>query len=87
MYKSELGGDVVMGCRFQPKPSNPDTDLKVTWHWITSASALEVYQMNKGQEHSISQEFQGRVKLLMEELKEGWAKLQVITGSDVFILK
>lgn len=84
LYVSEFGGDVVMGCSFQPKPANPAADLKVTWHRMTSGAAQEVYQMVNGEEHSTSPEYQGRVKLLTEELKDGWAKLQVRTGSDVF---
>ncbi|KAK2888389.1 hypothetical protein Q8A73_019837 [Channa argus] len=76
-YKSEFGGDVVMGCKFQPKPSNPQAQLKVTWHWLNSTIVREVYQLNNGLEHPASQEYKGRVRLLTEELKEGWAKLQV----------
>ncbi|GLD55223.1 uncharacterized protein AKAME5_000774600 [Lates japonicus] len=77
MYTSEFGGDVVMGCRFQPKLTNPQADLKVTWNWLSSTSSREVYQMNNGKEHSASPEYQGRVRLFTEELNEGWAKLQV----------
>ncbi|GAA6231911.1 uncharacterized protein LOC108879218 [Lates japonicus] len=77
MYTSEFGGDVVMGCRFQPKLTNPQADLKVTWNWLSSTSSREVYQMNNGKEHSASPEYQGRVRLFIEELNEGWAKLQV----------
>ncbi|XP_040915325.1 uncharacterized protein LOC121195737 [Toxotes jaculatrix] len=75
MYESEFGGEVVMGCKFQPKPANPDTDLKVTW--ITSTSGQEVYQMNNGVERMATEKYQGRVRLLKEELNQGWAKLQV----------
>lgn len=84
VYNSEFGGDVVMGCRFQPKPSNPDAELKVTWHRIAGSSVQEVYQWDKRVGNSASQEYLGRVKLLTEELQEGWAKLQVVTGSDAF---
>ncbi|KAM9338166.1 uncharacterized protein ABDE67_017725 [Symphorus nematophorus] len=79
MYESEFGGDVVMGCRFQPKLSNPDDHLTVTWHWISSTLLREVYRIDNGVEHLESQhpDYQGRVRLLTEELEEGWAKLQV----------
>lgn len=82
---SEFGGDVVMGCRFQPVPSNPDSVSKVTWHWILSNSVREVYRMERGQEKLSNQDpdFKGRVTLLTDELRNGWAKLQVISGSDV----
>lgn len=85
MYMSEFGGDVVMGCRFQPKLSTPDAYLKVTWHRIIPGSDQEVYRMDNGKEHLASQDlnYQGRVKLLGEELEDGWAKLQVSTGSEV----
>lgn len=66
-----------MGCSFQPKPANPAADLKVTWHRMTTSAAQVVYQMVNGAEHSASPEYRGRVKLLTEELKVGWAKLQV----------
>ncbi|XP_029372452.1 programmed cell death 1 ligand 1-like [Echeneis naucrates] len=77
VYTSEFGENVVMGCKFHPKPTNLTADLKVTWQWKTSSAAWEVYKMINGVEHSASQEYQGRVKLLTEELKDGWAKLQV----------
>ncbi|KAM7369101.1 hypothetical protein PAMP_013398 [Pampus punctatissimus] len=78
-YTSEIGGDVAMRCRFQPVPSNILTGLKITWHWITSHSAREVYMMDYGKENlsSWDPDFHGRVKLLTEELKKGWAVLQV----------
>ncbi|XP_076613405.1 butyrophilin subfamily 2 member A2-like isoform X2 [Chaetodon auriga] len=81
-YESEFGGDVVMGCRFQPKPSNPDDHLKVRWHWITSTlfrEFREVYRMDNGVEQLATQspDYQGRARLLTEELEEGWAKLQI----------
>lgn len=87
MYESQFGGDVVMGCRFQPKSSDPSADLKVTWHWIKPESDREVYQMNNGAERSASPEYQGRVRLLTEELREGWAKLKVITCIKLFPVK
>ncbi|XP_071322563.1 uncharacterized protein [Trachinotus anak] len=77
LYESEFGGNAVMGCRFQPKPSDLTADLKVTWHWKNSVATREVYQRINGQDHWPSQEYQGRVKLLTEELKKGWAKLQI----------
>ena len=80
-YKSEFGGNVVMGCRFSLKPARPNSDLKVTWHWTTDAPYQEVIRIDNGAEHSASQKYQGRVRLLTNELKDGWAKLQVITSS------
>uniref|UniRef100_UPI0037E86C46 programmed cell death 1 ligand 1-like n=1 Tax=Semicossyphus pulcher TaxID=241346 RepID=UPI0037E86C46 len=79
LYESEFGGDVVMGCRFKPKLSDPRADLKVTWNRIPSASGRHVLWMDNGKEHFESQDpdFQGRVKLLTDELKDGWAKLQI----------
>nr|XP_040054332.1 uncharacterized protein LOC120832246 isoform X2 [Gasterosteus aculeatus aculeatus] len=78
-YEAQFGGDVVMSCRFKPKPSNPQADLKVTWNWISSTSVREVYRMDNGEEVSASRDpdYRGRVKLFTEELKEGVAKLQV----------
>ncbi|XP_075945931.1 programmed cell death 1 ligand 1-like [Anarhichas minor] len=76
-YESTFGGDVVMGCRFQPKFSNPRADLKVTWHWTHLTSVREVYRMDNWEEHLGSQDYQGRVRLLTEELQEGWARLQI----------
>ncbi|XP_026153861.1 programmed cell death 1 ligand 1-like [Mastacembelus armatus] len=77
MYTSEFGEDVVMGCRFKPKPEDPQAQMRVTWHWITPTFTREVYQLDNGVEHVPSPEDHGRVKLLSDELKEGWAKLQV----------
>nr|XP_046231802.1 coxsackievirus and adenovirus receptor homolog [Scatophagus argus] len=79
MHKSEFGGDVVMGCRFKPELLNPQDHLKVTWHWIASSSEREVHQMDNNVEHLVSQhpDYRGRVRLLADELKNGWAKLQI----------
>lgn len=66
-----------MGCKFNPKPSYPHSDLNVTWHWITSSSVEDVIRLDNGVEHSASPKYQGRVRLLNEELKEGWAKLKM----------
>ncbi|XP_068609323.1 programmed cell death 1 ligand 1-like [Brachionichthys hirsutus] len=78
-YRSEFGGDVVMSCRFQPKLLNPQDYRKVIWYWISSTSAREVYRMDSGVERLTSQDpvYQGRVRLLTDELKEGWVRLQV----------
>lgn len=74
-YNSEFGGNVVMGCRFQPKPLNLRDSLKVTWHWITPNLDREVYRMdNLASQHP---DYQGRVMLLADALEEGWAKLQI----------
>lgn len=84
-YQSEFGGDVVMGCRFQPKLINPRDKLEVTWHRIKH-SPRKVYRMDNGTEDLAFQDpdYRGRVMLRTEELKDGWAKLQVNTGSEVF---
>lgn len=85
-YESEFGGDVVMGCRFQPKKSSPGDALKVTWHWVTQGSFREVYRIDNGVEQLANQspDYRGRASLLTEELEEGWAKLQVNTASKMF---
>ncbi|XP_047425023.1 uncharacterized protein LOC124996249 [Mugil cephalus] len=76
-YQSEFGGNVVMGCKFHPKPSTSKADLTVRWHWITQNSVQEVVKIVNGNESSDSHKFKGRVRLLTEELKNGWAKLQI----------
>ncbi|XP_041816499.1 CD276 antigen homolog isoform X2 [Chelmon rostratus] len=78
-YESEFGGDVVMGCRFQPKKSSPGDALKVTWHWVTQGSFREVYRIDNGVEQLANQspDYRGRASLLTEELEEGWARLQI----------
>ncbi|XP_034752640.1 butyrophilin subfamily 2 member A2-like isoform X2 [Etheostoma cragini] len=78
-YVSKFGGDVVMGCRFQPKLSNSHADLKVTWHSMTPIFVRDVYRMDNWKENLASQDsdYRGRVRLLTEELQKGWAKLQV----------
>ncbi|XP_056260138.1 immunoglobulin superfamily member 11-like isoform X1 [Seriola aureovittata] len=88
LYTSDFGGDVEMGCRFHPRVLNLTADLKVMWHWKTSSTVREVYQMINGQEHSASQEYQGRVELSKDELIDGWAKLKIsklrITDSGTY---
>lgn len=79
-YKSEFGGDVVMGCSFQPLPPANLTPITVTWHWISPGGPIrEVYRMENGLEklNSQHQDFQGRARLLTNELQKGWAKLQI----------
>lgn len=78
-YQAEFGGDVVMGCRFQPGLSVSASDLKVTWHWISSTSSREVYRLDKGLEQSATQDpiYRGRVALLRDEMENSWAKLKV----------
>ncbi|XP_061555446.1 programmed cell death 1 ligand 1-like isoform X1 [Phycodurus eques] len=78
-YKTELGGDVVMGCRFFPLSQHPYEDLTVSWHWISPARSREVYRMDRGQEQASFRhpDFRGRARLLTEQIKDGWAKLQV----------
>uniref|UniRef100_A0A8C6Q7C9 Ig-like domain-containing protein n=1 Tax=Nothobranchius furzeri TaxID=105023 RepID=A0A8C6Q7C9_NOTFU len=77
-YVSEYGGNVVMGCKFNAKPSDPQNSLKVTWHWRTSSQYLEVIQLSSTMEQSTSPRYQDRAKMLLNELKHGWAKLQVL---------
>lgn len=76
-YQSELGGDVVMGCRFQPGLSS--SDMKVTWNWISSTPTREAYRLDNGVEQSASQDlvYRGRAALLREELEDGLARLKV----------
>ncbi|XP_062269526.1 uncharacterized protein LOC133975561 [Platichthys flesus] len=76
-YESEFGRDVVMGCKFHPLPSNSDQDLKVSWHWIISGDSRDVYRINNGVEQPASPEYYGRVTLLKEQLRSGWAKLKL----------
>ncbi|XP_069019853.1 programmed cell death 1 ligand 1-like [Embiotoca jacksoni] len=77
MYVSEFGENIVMGCRFYPRPSHPQHDLKVAWLWVTPTTAQDVIQIDNGVKHSSSQKYQGRVEVLTEELKDGWAKLKI----------
>lgn len=79
MYKANFGGAVVMGCRFQPKLSSPLADLKVTWHWISSSLVRDVYRMDDWKENLASRDpdYLGRVRLLTDELQDGWAKLEI----------
>ncbi|KAM9734837.1 uncharacterized protein ACNS7B_014290 isoform 1-T2 [Menidia menidia] len=76
-YRSEFGGDVVMGCRFNLKPNHPESALKVTWYWTTAAPYQEVVGIDNGAEKNASQKYLGRARLLTDELKDGWAKLQM----------
>ncbi|XP_061525920.1 programmed cell death 1 ligand 1-like [Phycodurus eques] len=78
-YQAELGGNVIMGCRFFPLSQHPYEDLTVSWHWTSQARSREVYQMEKGQELNSSQhsDLRGRARLLTRQIKDGWAKLQV----------
>lgn len=87
-YASEYGGNVVMGCRFSPKPSHPQKDLKVTWLWTSASPYQEVIRKVNASEHSTSQKYEGRVRLLTDELQHGWAKIQVwFAGSVISALK
>lgn len=86
MYTSEFGESVVMGCKFNPKPSYPHPDLNVTWHWINSDSVQDVVRLDNGMARSESPKYRGRVQLLTEELAEGWAKLKVIPGTELLRL-
>lgn len=70
---------MVLGCRFRAGLS--PSDLKVTWHWISSASTREVYRLADGAEQTATQDpvYRGRAALLREELEDGWARLKVST--------
>ncbi|XP_061555447.1 programmed cell death 1 ligand 1-like isoform X2 [Phycodurus eques] len=58
---------------------HPYEDLTVSWHWISPARSREVYRMDRGQEQASFRhpDFRGRARLLTEQIKDGWAKLQV----------
>ncbi|KAK5620189.1 hypothetical protein CRENBAI_000686, partial [Crenichthys baileyi] len=81
-YLSEYGGNVVMGCRFSSEPGNTHRDLKVIWHLMVTNQYQEVIRIENNLEDIASPKYQGRVKLLTDELRNGWAKLQI---SDVRI--
>ncbi|XP_008422256.1 programmed cell death 1 ligand 1 isoform X1 [Poecilia reticulata] len=87
-YNSEYGGSVVMGCRFSSKPANPQNDLKVVWHLTDTGPDQEVIRLVDNLESSASSKFKGRVKLLTDELKNSWAKIQIsdlrITDSGTY---
>uniref|UniRef100_A0A671XVS6 Ig-like domain-containing protein n=1 Tax=Sparus aurata TaxID=8175 RepID=A0A671XVS6_SPAAU len=85
-YIAEFGGEVVMGCRFQPKLLSPNDNLMVTWQRVTSSPAWEVYRIDNGVEQSASQhpDYQGRVKLFTKELANGWAKLLRMNDSGTY---
>lgn len=87
-YLSKYGGDVVMGCRFSSNPANPQHDLKVIWQWMDAKPSEEVIRLGHNLENSTSPKYQGRVKLLTDELKNGWAKLKIsdlrITDSGIY---
>lgn len=71
-----------MGCRFSSKPANPQHDLKVIWYWMDSKPSEEVIRLGDNLVNSVSPKYQGRVKLLADELKNGWAKLKVFAGTE-----
>uniref|UniRef100_A0A672JE96 Ig-like domain-containing protein n=1 Tax=Salarias fasciatus TaxID=181472 RepID=A0A672JE96_SALFA len=75
-YNSEFGGTVVMGCRFSNKPSENLNNLKVSWLRVGSSSVLTA-RFDSGAEQTVSPAYHGRVELLTEELRDGWAKLQI----------
>ncbi|XP_061822030.1 programmed cell death 1 ligand 1-like isoform X2 [Nerophis lumbriciformis] len=78
-YAAELGEDVLMACRFFPLPPNPPQDVIVSWFWMASDSVREVCRLDNGVEQVGTQhpDFRGRARLLTEDIKDGWAKLQV----------
>ncbi|XP_024237142.1 programmed cell death 1 ligand 2 isoform X1 [Oncorhynchus tshawytscha] len=76
-HVAEFGGVVTMGCRFQPGGQGPD--LSVIWHRIWPPPVVEVYRLENRQEDLTSQnhQYRGRVRLVTEEMTNGWAKLEV----------
>lgn len=66
---------MVLGCKFQPGLSASDSNLKVSWHWISSTSSREVYRLDNGVYQD--PDYLGRATLLREELENNWAKLKV----------
>ncbi|CAN9504946.1 unnamed protein product [Ophioblennius macclurei] len=76
-YKSLLGEKVEMGCRFSHQPSQRHNNLKVTWQLIQSGPSVDVVRLDNGVEHADSPKFNGRVKILTEELNDGVARLQI----------
>ncbi|XP_019727576.1 programmed cell death 1 ligand 1-like isoform X2 [Hippocampus comes] len=78
-YRGELGGDVMMGCRFHPLSPHPYDDLMMAWYWISGSQFREVYRLDQGKEQVSFQhpDFRGRARVLMDGIKDGWARLQV----------
>lgn len=78
-YEAEFGADVVLACRFQPRPSNPQQNLEVQWHWVAPGPSREVYRLEGQAEQTESQSphYQGRATLLREHLEDGWIKLKI----------
>ncbi|KAK6315652.1 hypothetical protein J4Q44_G00131760 [Coregonus suidteri] len=76
-HVAEFRGDVTMGCRFQPGGRGPN--LSVIWHRIWPPPVVEVYRLENRQEDLTSQnpQYRGRVRLVTEEITNGWAKLEV----------
>ncbi|KAL0965855.1 hypothetical protein UPYG_G00286640 [Umbra pygmaea] len=76
-YLAEFHGDATMGCRFQP--GSQDLNLSVIWHRISPDPIVEVYRLENGQEDLSSQNphYQGRARLVLTELINGWAKLEL----------
>ncbi|XP_064798133.1 programmed cell death 1 ligand 2-like isoform X2 [Oncorhynchus masou masou] len=76
-HMAEFRGVVTMGCRFQPGGQGPD--LSVIWHRIWPPPVVEVYRLENRQEDLTSQnpQYRGRVRLVTEEMTNGWAKLEV----------
>ncbi|XP_035632651.1 programmed cell death 1 ligand 1-like isoform X2 [Oncorhynchus keta] len=76
-HVAEFRGVVTMGCRFQPGGQGPD--LSVIWHRIWPPPVVEVYRLENRQEDLTSQnpQYRGRVRLVTEEITNGWAKIEV----------
>uniref|UniRef100_A0AAY5JX94 Ig-like domain-containing protein n=1 Tax=Esox lucius TaxID=8010 RepID=A0AAY5JX94_ESOLU len=76
-YLAEFHSDVTMGCRFQPV--NRELNLTVIWHRVLPPPVVEVYRLANGQEDLLSQhpQYHSRVRLVLTELMNGWAKLQL----------
>ncbi|MEQ2299371.1 hypothetical protein AMECASPLE_014440 [Ameca splendens] len=57
--------------------ANTHRDLKVIWHLMVTNQHQEVIRIENNLENIASPKYRGRVKLLTDELKNGWAKLQI----------
>lgn len=78
-YQAQFQGNVTMGCRFQPQSGKEPADLTVIWQRISPGQTREVYRFENGKADLEAQDpwFRSRARLVLEELGEGRAKLEV----------